>query len=124
VTDLDRVGADRVGRVIDALVRREAADWVIGFLFEGADLDAIVAHETALAINHLGGTARYGGRPLGAVHRPKRINRGHFRRRMALLRQQLEVADIPDDVASRWLAHDSALEGVVTNGTDCTAAES
>ncbi len=120
-TDLVRVGGPEAVRVLmHDFVHRVASDFIIGFLFEGRDLARIVRHEGELAVAHLGGPAAYGGRPLGAVHRPLRINRGHFRRRLAILRTVLTEAGVSPDVVERWVAHDAALEAVITDGTECT----
>ncbi len=100
-------------------VQRMHDDFIVGYLFEGRDLARIAEHEASLAVAHLGGEARYGGRPIGAVHRPLKINRGHFRRRLAILRTVLAEHDLPAPVLERWIAHDRRLESVVTDGTDC-----
>lgn len=121
MTDLERVGgAGVVEDLMQAFVKRVAADFIIGFLFEGRDLERIARHEAELAVSHLGGPGRYSGRPLGASHRPLRINRGHFRRRLAILRVVLEEQGVPAEVRERWVAHDASLESVITDGTECT----
>lgn len=120
MTDYDRVGGeDGLRRVIDAFVDRMFADFIIGFLFEGKDRDRIKRHEFELAAQHLGGPFRYAGRPVAPTHRPLRINKGQFRRRLALLRTVAREHGVPDDVIERWLAHDRALERTITDGTDC-----
>lgn len=119
-TDLERIGGpQQVEALMEAFIARMRDDFIVGYLFEGVDLARIVQHEAQLATAHLGGTARYTGRPIGAVHRPLRINRGHFRRRLAILRTVLSEHDLADDVIDRWIAHDRALEPVITDGTDC-----
>lgn len=122
MTDLDRVGRETVGLVVTELVRRMHDDFVIGFLFQGRDLGRIVRAERSLAEAHLGGEAPYVGRPLGEVHRPLRINRGQFRRRIAFLRQVLERHGVAPEIAARWIEREERLEPVVTDGTDCVPA--
>jgi truncated hemoglobin YjbI len=119
MTAWESLGEDRVRAIVGALVRRMAGDFVTGFLFEGRDHERIVRHELELARAHLGGPQAYGGRPLGAVHRPLKINRGHFRRRLSLLALVLEEHGVPADVAQRWIDHEAALEPVVSDGTEC-----
>lgn len=120
MTAWERLGGEEgVRGVVAAFVDRFFADDIIGFLFVGKDKARIVRHETELARLHLGGGGSYGGRPIGALHRPLRITRGHFRRRLALVRQTLAAQGVPEDVVDAWLAHDAALEPVVTDGTDC-----
>ena len=120
MTDLDALGGRAaVEALIGDFIDRVFDDFIIGFLFEGRDRARIVRHEVELAVAHLGGEAAYSGRPLGAVHRPLRINRGHFRRRLALLRTVLSDHGIDPAIADRWIDHDAALEDVITDGTEC-----
>ena len=120
MNDVDRLGGEeRLKTILADFVDRMARDFIIGWLFEGRDLDRIKQHELGFARAHLGGGGRYEGRPLGAVHQPLAINRGMFQRRLALLATVLRAHDVPEEVIERWLAHDRKLEGTVTNGQDC-----
>ncbi|MBX2801203.1 MAG: hypothetical protein KTR31_26225 [Myxococcales bacterium] len=120
MTDLEVIGGrEVVHRVMQDFVERVFGDFIIGYLFEGRDLGRIVQLETQLAVAHLGGQSAYDGRPLGKVHQPLRINRGHFRRRLAILATVLGEHGIDEEVGQRWLDHDRALEPVITDGTDC-----
>ena len=118
-SDYERAGGERLREVVAEFVRRMAADFVIGFRFEGKDLDRIAHHEFELAAAHLGGPQAYGGRSLPQAHRPMRINRGQFRRRLAVLRTVLREHDVPEDVIERWIAHDEALIDVIAEPRDC-----
>lgn len=120
VSDYATLGGDSGLRGhVGAFIDRVFGDPIIGFLFVGRDRGRVVRHEVELAARHLGGPTAYTGRPLGATHRPLRINRGHFRRRLALLRTVLRERSVPEAVIERWLEHDRQLELVVTNGDDC-----
>ena len=120
MVDFDAVGgASGVARVVGDLVDRMSTDFIIGYLFIGRDLKRIKKHEAELASAHLGGPRAYSGRALPSAHRPLRINRGHFKRRIALLRVVLRDHGVPEDIAERWIAHDDALEGAITDGTAC-----
>lgn len=120
MTDYERMGGEEaLAAAVGAFVDRFFADFIIGFLFVGKDRDRIVRHEIELASQHLGGPHRYQGRPIGEVHRPLRINRGQFRRRLAIVRTVLREHGVPDDVIDRWIATEQKLERVVTDGTDC-----
>lgn len=123
MTDYDRLGGDeRLGPLVRAFVDRMAGDFVIGFRFEGKDLDRIAFHEAQLAAAHLGGPRAYSGRSIGEVHLPMRINRGQFRRRLAVLKTVLHENAVPEDLIERWIAHDAALEPVIADPTDCVPA--
>jgi hemoglobin len=120
VTDWERLGGeDGVRAAVGAFVGRFFDDPIIGYLFEGRDRERIVRHEVELASLHLGGGLGYKGRGIGSTHAPLRINRGQFRRRLAIVRQVLLQHGAPDDVVDRWIAHERRLESVITDGTDC-----
>ncbi len=120
MTDFERVGgADGLNRLIRDLLAREHKDMIIGFLFRDVDMERLLVHETAFAAAHLGGPRAYVGRPITTVHQPKRIQRGWFRRRIALLRCVLTDNSVPQDVIDRWVSTELALEPSVTDGTDC-----
>lgn len=105
--------------LIDVFVDRMAADLIIGFRFEGKDLERVKRHELELARKHLTGEGSYAGRPIGPLHRAMKINAGQFRRRLAILRTVLREQGVDDEVIERWVAHDQALERAITDGTDC-----
>ena len=120
MTDYERIGGEAgLRRVVEAFVDRFYDDFIIGFLFVGRDKAKIARHEAELAAAHLGGPRRYAGRPLGEAHGPLKINRGHFRRRLAILEHVLREQGVPEDVIARWVAHDRRLERIVTTGVDC-----
>jgi hemoglobin len=119
-SDYERLGGEEGLRsILDDLVQRMAADFVIGWLFEGRDLQHIARQEVSFAAAHLGGPRAYEGRPLPRVHQPLPINRGMFHRRLALLRTVLREHGVDEGVIERWLAHDARLEASLTDGTDC-----
>lgn len=114
---------DRLPALVERFVDRMFADFIVGFLFEGRDRDRIVRHELELARKHLFGVGGYTGRPIGPLHRALKLNRGHFRRRLAVLRTVLREEGVPEPVIARWITHDAALEGALTDGTDCVPEE-
>lgn len=121
MSDYERLGGeDGLRRIIDAFVGRMGGDPIIGFRFEGKDLDRVRRHEFELAASHLGGPRAYTGRGILSLHRAMSINSGQFRRRLAILRKVLEEANAPEDVIGRWIAHDRKLESAITDGTDCS----
>jgi hypothetical protein len=51
------------------------------------------------------------------VHARQPIMRGHFGRRLQLLRQVLAAHGVPADIASAWVDHNLALQGEVTGAS-------
>jgi hemoglobin len=124
MTDYERIGG-RAGleSLIEVFIDRVFDDFIIGFLFIGKDRARIVRHEIEHAAAHLGGPSEYTGRSIPAVHRPLRINAGHFRRRLAILRTVLSDRGVDSDIVERWVASNQRLEASVTDGTDCLPRE-
>lgn len=119
-SDFEAIGGhDGLHRLVDAFIDRVAADPIIGFFFDGVDLTRVKRHEAALAAQHLGGPAAYAGRPLAAVHRPRGIGAGHFRRRHAILRTVLTDHGVDPSIIARWIAHEQRLEAAIVAGPDC-----
>lgn len=120
MSDFERLGGEAALKPLIAdFVDRMFADFIIGFLFQGKDRDRIVRFETQHAARVLGAPVRYEGRALAPLHKPLRINRGQFRRRLAILRTVAREHGVPDEVIDRWLAQEARLEPVITDGTDC-----
>ncbi|HND33908.1 MAG TPA: hypothetical protein PLA94_28105, partial [Myxococcota bacterium] len=67
----------------------------------------------------LGAPVPYTGRPIVNLHRPLRINAGQFRRRLAILRQEIDRAGISPSIRDVWLAAQERMQAAITDGTDC-----
>ena len=120
MTDYDRLGGrEAVRGLVDRFVRRAATDMIIGFFFDGKDLEKIIRHETELACLQLGGPSVYTGRSLQAAHKPLKINRGQFRRRLAILRTTLREEGVSEAIVERWVDLNQADEHHVVIDRDC-----
>jgi hemoglobin len=121
MSDYDALGGEPALRaIIDDFIDREAGDFIVGFMFQGVDLERVKEMEFQLASAHLGGPHAYTGRPLGPVHKRLPINSGHFARRLAFLRKVLGDHGVDPGIIERWVAHDAKLEPLITDGTHCT----
>jgi truncated hemoglobin YjbI len=120
MTPFERAGGEPVVRaIVDAFVDRQFGDPIIGFFFTGKDRARVKLHEYEHAAAALGAAVAYTGRPIPSLHRPLRINAGQFRRRLALLKQEIERAGVPADIAELWLDGQRRMERAITDGTDC-----
>ncbi len=120
MTAFERAGGEAVVRtIVDRFVDRQFDDRIIGFLFEGKDRARVKLHEYEHAAGVLGAPVPYTGRPIPALHRALRINAGQFRRRLALLRMEIEAAGVPADIEEAWLDAQRRMERMITDGTDC-----
>ncbi|MCA8943009.1 MAG: group 1 truncated hemoglobin [Planctomycetes bacterium] len=98
---VDRIGGpERLRTILDRFYARLAVDPLVGFFFAGRDLDAIAAGQWAFLMRAFGAVERYHGKnPASAHHDLAPILRGHFDRRLVILRELLrdegvEAADI------------------------------
>lgn len=120
MTDYDTLGGrEAVGVLVDRFVRRAAGDMIIGFFFDGKDLGRIIFHETELACLQLGGPSVYTGKSLASAHKPLKINRGQFRRRLAILRTTLNESGVPAEIVARWVQDNQAEEHKIVINRDC-----
>lgn len=105
--------------VIDRFVDRMFDDMIVGFLFAGKNREGIKRFEYEHAAGTLGADVSYGGRPIVPLHRALKINKGQFRRRLAILRQELDRSGLPPEVSAAWIAAQARLEPAITDGNDC-----
>lgn len=121
MTSFEIAGGEPVVRcIVNRFVDRVFDDVIIGFHFTGRDRAAVKQHEYEHAAGVLGAQVAYTGRPIVPLHRPMRINSGQFRRRLALLRQEIQRAGVPPEIEEQWLAAQRAMERLITDGTDCS----
>lgn len=118
-TDFEQIGEVRLRGIIDRFVDRVFSDPIIGFFFTGKDPARIREHEYTHAAASLGAVISYAGRPIAPLHRPLRINAGQFRRRLAILNQEIERAGVAADIRERWISAEQRLLPAITDGTDC-----
>ena len=105
--------------MIVEFIDRVSQDMVVGFFFKGHDLARIADREYQLAAERLGAPVQYGGRPVGAVHKHLGINKGHLRRRLAILKYVLQSHGVDEAIIRRWLDHERGLESEITNAREC-----
>lgn len=123
-TPFERIGGEAVLRpAIERFVDRSFDDLIIGFLFAHADRARVKQHEYEHTARVLGAAVAYTGRPIPALHRPLRINAGQFRRRLALLRQELGRAGLPPDITALVIEAQERMQAQITDGTDCGAPD-
>lgn len=107
---------------LHALYTRMRDDRMIGFFFEGRDVDAIVERQVTLVRALLGAPGFYAGLPLPEAHRALPLLPGHFDRRHALLRDVLEERGVPEDAKTAWLEADAAWrKAILAAGAEARA---
>ncbi len=107
-------GAPAVHAIIEEFVNRMVGDLMIGFFFKGVNLTQLIEHEYQFTARFLGANIAYEGRTLRNAHAVHRIMGGQFARRRQILIDVLQAHQVPDDIASDWVAHVDALRDQVT----------
>lgn len=120
MTPFEQAGGEPIVRgIVDRFVDRAFDDMIIGFLFAGKDRERIKKHEYEHAASVLGAEIAYTGQPIAPLHKALKINAGQFRRRLALLRQEIQRGGLPAEIEELWLASQRKMERQITDGTDC-----
>lgn len=89
--------------------------WV-GF-FEGHNQASIEARQTQFMAEKMGGDTPYSGKDMRMAHRQMYITPELFELRHQLLRQAIQEAGVPHDLARRWLQIDAAFYRHIVKGS-------
>lgn len=112
-------GEEELHRIVHDFYERLFDDMLIGFMFQGHDLDRLVDRQVEYLRARLGdGSIEYTGEPIRAAHESLPITVGHFDRRHELLRETLADWDVPDHVRERWVELDASLRDLVVRTGD------
>jgi len=85
-----------------------AHEWLKEF-FVGHDQQVIEDRQTAFMALKMGGKVEYPGRELPLAHRHMYITRELFDLRSSILKESLQEAGVPDDLAEQWLRIDNTF---------------
>ena len=117
----DLGGEPALRAIVDRFVDRIFDDVMIGFFFRNARRERVKQKEYEFAAQHLGAGLEYTGRAIDEAHRTHPIMGGQFARRLMILKETLEAAQVPEHVKQHWLAHTESLRSQVTadTGREC-----
>lgn len=116
----EKIGKEKITKVISDFYDLAFEDVLIGHFFFGIDKEEIKAKQTQFASNLLGcNEIKYQGKPLKLAHLPFSIRPPHFRRRQILMFEAMEKNNIDENYANEWLAKESALLPLIINSGGC-----
>lgn len=111
---VERIGEERVRAILRRFYRRLHDDALVGFFFAGKDLDDIAEGQLAFLQRATGATPHRPPRHPREAHRDlPPILRGHFDRRLLLLREILEEQGLAPEDVKAWLLLEQSLRGVI-----------
>lgn len=110
-------GPERLRDVLTSLYARMAADPLIGFFFAQKDLKQVVEGQHAFLMRAFQEVERFHGRHPSVAHRNLApILRGHFDRRLVILRELLTELAIDALDVDAWVKVEEGMRGVVQQG--------
>jgi truncated hemoglobin YjbI len=94
--------------------RRMSTDILIGFFFDGKDLDAIADMQRSFLMRAMGATPSYSGLPPAKAHdKLAPILAGHFDRRLRILEETLKAHGLSDEEIQIWISFESAFRDAI-----------
>lgn len=108
-------GVDTVEAILTAFYKKMSLDLMLGFFFEGKDLSHIISQQRDFLCKAMGLTKRYLGKPPGRAHRAvPPILKGHFDRRLVLLRETLREFGLSEKSIEAWIGFEEVFrKGIV-----------
>ena len=108
---VERVGgSDALRKILRRFYARLLADPMVGFFFAGKDLGAIVDGQHAFLLWVFGAVPQLRAKhPRDAHGELPPILRGHFDRRLVILRETLEAEGLADEDVEAWLKVETSM---------------
>lgn len=111
---VDAGGEKGIEKILTDFYDKMSKDILIGFFFAGKDLPSIVRQQTAFLLRAMGVKATYGGKtPVQAHMSLPPILRGHFDRRLVLLRETLKEKNLSTDNIETWVGFEEQFRKAI-----------
>ena len=112
----DQLGTAKITLILETFYERMADDPMLMHFFIGKDLKHIAHQQAAFMMNAAGMTPSFQGRGPSTAHvNIAPIWQGHFDRRMVLLREVLENAQLAANLIQQWIDFERAFEKIVVS---------
>ena len=109
-------GESRLKEILRAFYVRMSTDILIGFFFDGKDLQHIADQQAHFLLNAAGLRERFEGKGPSTAHvAMPPILSGHFDRRLVILRETLAVYAIQSDLAECWVRFEESFRKVIVS---------
>ncbi len=96
--------------ILQDFYQRMSKDILIGFFFDGKNLDEIAEQQKGFLMRAMGATPSYLGKPPAKAHEEMApILAGHFDRRLRLLEETLKAHGVAAEDIRIWVAFESAF---------------
>lgn len=108
------LGEEKIRAIIQDFYAAMENDILIGFFFEGKDLQKISAKQTEFLLRAMGGRSSYTGKaPADAHDQLPPILAGHFDRRLKILDETLAKAGLSEAQRRAWIGFENAFRDAI-----------
>jgi truncated hemoglobin YjbI len=116
---IESIGGEVVlRRILSRFYEEISHDLLIGFFFDGRNLQEIASQQALFILFAAGLIQNYGGRRPGSAHSAlPPILSGHFDRRLVLLREVLHREGLSPDQIDLWVRFEESFRGRVVTLT-------
>ncbi len=107
-------GEPKVKQILRDFYQKMSQDILIGYFFDGKNIQAIADTQLQFLLFAAGLTSQYSGKlPTSAHLEMPPILRGHFDRRLILLQQILKENGLTEEDVETWIQFENAFRGVI-----------
>ena len=113
---IDALGLDpeRVRALVFEFYRRVRNDVLIGFFFDGHDIDQIAQKQLEFLLRAMGATPSYQGKAPAQAHtKLPPILSGHFDRRLRVLEETLRDGGLDEESIRAWIGFENAFRPAI-----------
>lgn len=108
--------SETLSDILSDFYKRMSQDILIGFFFDGKDVEAIAMMQKQFLLRAFGETPTYAGKsPANAHLKMPPILEGHFNRRLQLLNQTLRDHGLPESDIQVWLTFENAFKDSIVS---------
>lgn len=107
-------GEEKLGEILQDFYARMSRDILIGYFFTGKDIQAIATKQKEFLMHAMGVLPTFQGKHPNNAHRElPPILKGHFDRRLVILRETLVDHSLSDQDIRIWIDFENAFRNVI-----------
>jgi truncated hemoglobin YjbI len=109
-----RLGEERIRAIVRKFYDRMTGDLLVGFFFDGKDIEAIAEKQSEFLLRAMGLRLSYTGKaPADAHDSIAPILIGHFDRRLKILDEVLAAEGLPESDRLVWIGFENAFRDAI-----------
>lgn len=107
-------GEPGLRKILSDFYQRMGQDVMLGFFFQGKDLESIARNQGNFLMRAMGASPSYSGQPPAQAHRSMApILPGHFDRRLRILEDTLRAHGVAEADIRTWVGFEEAFRSAV-----------